>query len=142
MPTVNYHIKSGLNNKSVIEDYGQITQWFIDGLVKIHVPVPTKPNFELFGKFGLVYRAGVISDNEINSSVYVPIVNTPYSNNLQPILGGGLQYHLTSNWMINAQYLFLPYSIVSSAPIGPVLNDHSILPSTQLVTGGIAYYFE
>ena len=106
LSSVNYNIQSSSAALSTT-DTGQFSRWFIDGLFKLNLPISSQPNLEVFGKFGAAYCAGAISDQETISGAVVPIVNTNYSS-IVPILGGGLQYRLNTNWMINAQYLFLP----------------------------------
>ncbi len=140
LPTVHYNIQSATDTYSA-SDSGSISNWYIDLAGKVTFPVLAVSHLDAFGKFGVVSRAGNFSDHEVFNGVYNPLIQSSVFNTLEPIVGGGLQYHLSRNWAINAQYLFIPYGILATTVLGPNQADHISIPSAQIVTGGIGFYF-
>jgi opacity protein-like surface antigen len=145
LPTVRYNIRSGTED-SVTQDKGKFHHWLVYFAGKVIFPVPLLQGLDLFGKFGIAYRAGKITDNETTSnettSGEVNAKNlTGYFKILQPILGAGAQYYITKSWSINAQYLFAPYGDINSIDLGPNEVNHHNIPAAHLVTGGIGFHF-
>ena len=145
LPKVSYSIQSATQltilDTYTAQDVGSISNWLVDFVGKVTLPVGALTGLDVFGKFGLTYRAGNYIDNELYNGEPNIFIQPSVFNILEPILGAGLQYHLGENWVVNAQYLFVPYGILSTGILGPNLEDHGTIPSAQIVTGGIGFYF-
>ena len=140
LPNVSYTIQSKTHTYTS-NDTGSISNWLVDLAGKVTLPIPTVSGLDIFGKFGVAYRAGNFTDEEIlTGTASLPIQPTVFDI-LEPILGGGLQYRLNKHWAINGQYLFVPYGILSTTILGPNGADHISIPTAQIVTGGISFNF-
>ena len=140
LPNVNYTIQSATDTYTAY-DSGTISSWLVDIAGKVTLPIAPISGLDLFGKFGIAYRAGKFTDNEIFNGEINTLNQPSVFNILEPILGGGLQYHINANWSLSAQYLFIPYGILSTTDIGPLQADHISIPAAQIVTGGIRFNF-
>ena len=145
LPKANYGIQSaGLSaagTSYLAQDNGSISNWLVDLAGKVTFPVTTLSGLELFGKFGVAYRAGNFTDYEVLNGTPVGLIQPSVFDLLEPIVGGGLQYRMNEHWSINTQYLFAPYGILSTTILGPNQADHISIPSLQTVTGGLSFNF-
>ncbi len=140
LPKVDYTINSLTSTYTAI-DSGTMSNWLIDFAGKVTLPIRPIPSLDIFGKFGIAYRAGNFTDNEILNGDAITVIKPSVFDLLEPVIGGGLQYHINEMWSINAQYLFVPYGILSTTILGPNQADHISIPSAQMVTGGISFNF-
>ena len=146
LPTVKYNVNSSTSTYTA-SDSGSVSNWLLGFSGKLTVPIAQISGLDIFGKFGVAYRAGTNKDNDILNVVgsgygtqNIFVQPTSFSV-VEPIFGGGLQYHLNEHWVINAQYLYAPPGIVSTTVLGPNEADHSSIPQIQIVTAGIGLYF-
>jgi len=140
LPKVGYTIQSATTTYTA-NDSGTISNWLIDIAGKATLPIEQISGLDLFGKFGIAYRAGNFTDTDIFNGVANTVIQPSVFDLLEPIVGGGLQYHINQRWSINAQYLFVPYGILSTTILGPNQADHISIPSAQILTGGISFNF-
>ena len=140
LPTVSYTIRSKPGNY-IANDTGTISNWLIDLAGKVTLPIASISGLDICGKFGVAYRAGNFKDNETRDGLPNTAIQPSVFDILEPLVGGGLQYGITENWSVNAQYLFIPYGILSTTILGPNKADHISIPSAQIVTGGISFNF-
>ncbi|EKD92360.1 MAG: outer membrane protein [uncultured bacterium] len=115
-----------------------VRSWFAYTAAKLSVPVIE--NLDLFGKIGVAYR---------NLSYSVPSTPAALQNVTgdggywAPLFGAGIQYDW-NNWLIGAQYLYLPgnNSVNYGAP-APFNNSGApnAAPEANLYTGFLGYKF-
>ena len=140
LPKIKYTIQSAAPGY-IAKDMGSISNWLIDFAGKITIPVTKITGVDAVGKFGVAYRAGNYIDQETYNGAPNSVVQPSVFNIIEPILGGGLQYHMSEHWVIDAQYLFMPYGILSTTILGPTMEDHGSIPSAQIATLGVGFYF-
>ena len=140
LPKVNYTIQSKTNTYTAT-DSGSISNWLIDLAGKVTLPVASISGLDMFGKFGMAYRAGNFTDNETFNGGATTLIRPSVFDILEPVVGSGLQYAINDSWAVNAQYLYVPYGILSTTILGPNQADHISIPAAQLLTGGISFTF-
>ncbi|QHG92476.1 hypothetical protein EGQ50_01785 [Coxiella endosymbiont of Amblyomma sculptum] len=95
---------------------------------------PVYENACVFGKLGVSYTYNwssiALASSDLNSTTNV----SSCSNYWNPLFAAGMQYYLSPNWSVSAQYTFVPgYRNASS--------DRFVTPVAHLVTIDIGYKF-
>lgn len=110
--------------------------WFAYVAAKLLVPI--YHGTYIFGKFGTAYRRTRLTANMALSHTVtgqpLPITGRYWA----PFFAVGIQYYITWNWSINAQYMRLPgYNRFVAATTTNRVN----VPAADIITAGVAYKF-
>lgn len=112
------------------------TAWFAYLAGKLMIPIYT--DTYIFAKVGGAYRQTRLTANAaaVNpvTGQSLPITGRYWT----PLFGAGIQYYITPNWSINAQYLYVPgYQRFIPATRNNRLN----VPSASIILAGVGYKF-
>lgn len=119
----------------------KLRNWLGYAAGKLLLPIIFFDGLDLFVKGGIAYRDGQFRDDSYDTvtGVFRGRETSSYSG-FRPIIGAGAQYHLTQNWIINAQYLYIPDGN-SRTQYDLVETQYLTAPQTHIITGGIGYLF-
>ena len=114
----------------------KVSSWIAYAAGKLTIPL--FDNVDLFGKAGIAWRFLDYSGTALGqSAVSLSLAATQSFSNTHyatALAGVGLQYWITPEWSVNAQYLYVPGRSADQE-----IDQQA--PSVHLVVGGVGYKF-
>ncbi len=134
------NVSGGFNGSFSSANSGGATvhSWLAYAAAKLSVPV--MENLDLFGKVGVGYRSLTYS---VPSTPAVLQTVTGNGDYWTPVFGAGIEYNW-SNWLIGAQYLYVPgNSNINNGAPAPYNTGGApnAAPEANLYTGFLGYQF-
>lgn len=128
-------------NASFLSSKLRFSNWIAYLAGKLILPITFFDGLDLFVKGGVAYRSGQFRRDDFNDTgVFQGTTRTSLSD-FRPIIGAGVQYHLYQNWLINAQYLYVPDGNSRSQVDLVDSSDFVTTPASHIIVGGIGYMF-
>lgn len=114
----------------------KVSSWALYVAGKLAIPL--FDNFDLFGKAGIAWRFLDYSGAALSQSPVPLSLGAPQTFNdihyATWLAGVGIQYWLTPQWSLNAQYLYIPGR-------GDLEDISQEAPNVHIVVGGVGYKF-